>query len=254
MSSRRQSSVRTQKSNNVAVDTQDSAMPPPEPEDTAAGKSRSDSEVVSEVEAEKSSESASATERVTLEVISGEKEEGSAISCLVDGSSDGGLERNPAPTMSDTDVESEREAERSATPIQLVSDVSILSEKGDQEEINGGKMDDEKSENPERETEVEDAKGETEERRDMQKSIEAELSSQPNDDDNVSGSNNPSNVNGELSSSADDLLAIMGSADLPQVRPHAISQCSVISLDAVLGDAAYFLHFRVVSKSGQRLV
>ena len=52
----------------------------------------------------------------------------------------------------------------------------------------------------------------------------------PNEDDDITGCNNPSNKNDqdELPGSADELLEIMGSEE-PRPRPHAVSQCSILS-------------------------
>ena len=87
---------------------------------------------------------------------------------------------------------------------------------------------------------------------DIQLIVSSESGTHLNKDGEEAGSNNPSNENDKFAGSAEDLLAIMGSGDPSEVaRPHAPSLCRVMSLDALLGDAAYFLHFRV---AGERLV
>ena len=143
----------------------------------------------------------------------------------------GGMERGPAPNMLDTDAESERDSETVATPTQL-SDVTTSSEVKRNEE---------------------DEKSEKEEEKIRHLSNASETRTRSNDD--ITGSNEASNENGaEFSGSTEDLLAIMGTGEPESdTRPYAMSQCSVVSLDAALGtDTVYFLHFRVVSNSGQR--
>lgn len=172
----------------------------------------------------------------------------------VDEEQSGGMERRPAPTMSDTDAESEWDSEPVAIPTQSLSDLTTSSHR---DEIDGHQL--ETLHQVKQEKEGGDA---------MEMS-ELQIDPASNDDDNITGSNNPSNevvTEGdgmEVSSrSMEDLLAIMGSSSVASeavvepshLQPHTMSQCSVMSLDGLLGDTAYFLHFRVVSKSGQKYV
>ena len=238
--------------NAVAMDTRDSATPTQKTANAKSftallEKSKSDGELKTETEKERSCELSSGREKGSLEVLpTGEKGMIPVIRFKV-GSDN--VERSPAPTTSDTDAESEWDTETGATPTPLVSDEKVSSEKGGKEEVDGNKTDDEKSEGVSREGE----RGE-----EGEEGAEGEAGKGSNEDEDLTGSTVPSNLNSELSGSADDLLAIMGSGEATgeatETRPHAESQCSVMSLDAVLGDTAYFLHLRVVSKSGQKSV
>lgn len=246
-SPRRQS--RTQTPKNVAMDMQDSATPtqrPSTPEKDSDTAKINDDDVIAKdtIPEEKGNEpvagelDSSTQGSGTLEVVpNSNKKRNPAVKFTIERS---GMERSPALTVSDTDAESDREA----MPTLVVSGVNGgPAEEGEREEVAG--TDDEKSEKAEEGEE--DAKDEVE----TQESMDSGKDLCPNSGD---GTTNQSNLNGgDLSNSTDDLLAIMGSGEPVKSRPHTMSQNSVISLDGILGDATYFLHFRVISKSGQRL-
>ena len=236
LSPRRQSSVRTQKLNNtVVMEPLQQATPPENQQDEKVGKTDGETD-------------GGAEDRKTAE--SGER-----------GVASDGMERSPAPTMSDTDAESERDSGTIAASISL-SDVSGPPEVKERMETEGaGKTEGGEGEGEgEREGEREgEGEGEGEggkEEVDRQTSTDSQPQSLSRQDDDLTASNNPSNeVGGEqMTSSTDDLMAIISGEPPFKPRPHAVSQCSVMSLDALLGDTAYFLHFRVVSNSGQRYV
>ena len=237
------------------MDTRDSATPTQKTANAKSftaliEKSKSDGELKTETEKERSCELSSGREKGSLEVLStGEKGRIPIIRFKVGSDS---VERSPAPTTSDTDAESERDTETGATPTPLVLDEKVSSEKGVKEEVDGNKTDDEKSGGVSREGEKGAEEGER--GADGEEGAASEAGKGSSEDEDLTGSAVPSNLNSELSGSTDDLLAIMGSGEATETRPHAESQCSVMSLDAMLGDTAYFLHLRVVSKSGQKSV
>ena len=252
-SPRRQSSLslRTQKSNDVIV----MEMP-------RSATSTENSSTVATTENEQIDKSGGESVLITESKTESESQNG----LVKDGAC--GMERSPAPTMSDTDAESERESENIATPIMQLSLTEITADlevegggegerEGEEEREGEGEKEGEGEgeKEGEGEGEVEEEKLDLESRQSGSGKEHESFASLPNEDDDITGCNNPSNKNDqdELPGSADELLEIMGSEE-PRPRPHAVSQCSVLSLDAVLGDTAYFLHFRVASISGQKYV
>ena len=174
-------------------------------------------------------------------------DDGTAHMSRNDGVSDG-MESDPAPIMSDTDAESERDsnlpsdisAPSESTEVTITSvktaNVGVEGEEGECVRGGGG--------------EGEGGRGDT----DRQISTETHshtLFRLDNDDLSASHSER---VAMEMTSSTDDLMAIISGEPPSEEKPHppVMPQCSTMSLDALLGDTAYFLHFRVISNSGQR--
>ena len=176
--------------------------------------------------------------------------EGKSTESREEGVANTGMERSPAPTMSDTDAESERDSGTIATSISL-SDISgAPTEPHEREE----KMEDEREGGEGEGEEERERKAATEEveRQTSTDSQSQTLSRQEDDDVTVNSNNQTNEIGREMASSSDDLMAMLTGETPFRPRPPAVSQCSVMSLDALLGDTAYFLHFRVVSNSGQR--
>jgi hypothetical protein len=175
--------------------------------------------------------------------------EGKSTESREEGVANTGMERSPAQTMSDTDAESERDSGTIATSISL-SDVS-----GPPTEVHEReKMEDEREGGEgegEEEGEIKMATEEVERKTSTDSQSQA-LSRQEDDDVTINSNNQNNEIGQEMASSPDDLMAMLTGETPFRPRPPALSQCSVMSLDAFLGDTAYFLHFRVVSNSGQR--
>ena len=268
-SPRRQSSLKTPTLlPNVAMDKQDSATPTQSPltpeKDLNTSQMNNDEVMAKEGEKEvdpTTSELDSARESDALEVVPNRNKEKSAAVKFT--SERGGMERSPAVTVSDTDAESDRESMPTVAASGVSESPAGEGEEGKREGEEGEREDGEGAEG-----EREDGEGEREneaiERSETTAEEETRKENREKDEREETGDSRPkkgddvmdlSNMNGgDLSGSTDDLLAIMGSGEAVESRPHAVSQCSMISLDGILGDASYFLHFRVISKSGQRLV
>ena len=243
LSPRRQSSVRTQNiTDSVVMEPLTHSTPPTEQQQQQQQQQQTD--VEEETKSDGETEGRAESEK------SGESEQSE-----VGGASEG-MERSLAPTMSDTDAESERDTGTVATAISL-SDESVpmeTRERGTSEimadRTEGGCEDSEGGEGV-----CEGVKVIVD--RQTSTDTQSRTLSHRHDNDDLTASNNQSDgIDRVSATSTDDLMAIISgeppSDDRP--HPHTASQCSVMSLDALLGDTAYFLHFRVISNSGQRYV